>query len=78
MRTLPITKAKELPVDHINFWWDFAGKVGAPIFAATLVACLLSSKLSFHHGLLVMTGLVMMGLAHWREHHFKGDKDKTH
>ncbi len=33
-------------MDHIGFWWEFAGKIGAPVFAATLVACLLSSKLS--------------------------------
>lgn len=55
-------------MDHIGFWWDFVGRVGAPIFAATLVACLLS-EFSILHGVLMAGGLMMMGLSHWREHH---------
>jgi hypothetical protein len=63
-------------MDHINFWWEFVGKVGAPIFAATLVACLLSEELYLLHGILMLTGIGMMGLSHWREYHLKGDRGK--
>ena len=56
---------------HMNFWWEFAGKVGAPIFAATLVACLLSGDYDLLHAVLMLAGLVMMGLSHWREYHRK-------
>jgi hypothetical protein len=51
-----------------GFWWEFVGKVGAPIFAATLVACLLSGELAPLHGVLMGSGLAMMGLCHWRTH----------
>ena len=56
-------------MEHTGFWWEFVGKVGAPIFAATLVACLLSREFDPLHGLLLATGLGMMGLCHWRTHH---------
>ena len=29
---------------HKNFWMDFLGRIGAPIFAATLVGCLYRNK----------------------------------
>ena len=63
-------------MDHINFWWEFVCKVGAPIFAATLVACLLSGELYLLHGILMLTGIGMMGLSHWRGYHFKGNRGK--
>ncbi len=47
-------------MEHINFWWEFAGKVGAPTFTATLVACLLSGELYLLHRILMMAGLGMM------------------
>ena len=53
-------------MDHLNFWWGFIGKVGPPIFSATLVACLLSGEFDPLHGILMVTGLGMMGLCHWR------------
>jgi len=56
-------------MDDPGFWWDFVGRVGAPIFAATLVACLLSGELTHLHAALMATGLGMMGLCHWRTHH---------
>ena len=56
-------------MDDPGFWWELVGKVGAPIFAATLVASLLSSALVPLHGVLMATGLVMMGVCHWRTHH---------
>ena len=43
-------------MDHLNFWWGFIGKVGAPIFSATLVACLLSGEFDPLHGILMVTG----------------------
>ncbi len=60
---------EELSMDHISFWREFVGKVGAPIFAATLVACLLSGEFAVVHGILLAIGLGMMGLGHWSEHH---------
>lgn len=60
-------------MDHINFWREFMGKVGAPIFAATLVACLLSNELKLLHGILMVTGLAMMGLSHFRDYHGKAN-----
>jgi hypothetical protein len=56
-------------MDDPGFFWEFVGKVGAPIFAATLVACLLSGEFDPPRGLLMASGLVMMGLCHWRSHH---------
>lgn len=56
-------------MDHVSFWREFVGKVGAPTFAATLVACLLSGEFAVTHGILMVTGLGMMGLGHWSEHH---------
>jgi hypothetical protein len=52
-----------------GFWWEFVGKVGAPIFAATLVASLLSGEFDPLHAVLMVIGLGMMGLCHWRTHH---------
>jgi hypothetical protein len=56
-------------MDHTGFWWEFIGKVGAPIFAATLVASLLAAEFDPLHAVLMTTGLAMMGLCHWRSHH---------
>jgi len=56
-------------MDDPGFWWEFIGKVGAPIFAATLVACLLSGEFGALQGTLMASGLTMMGLCHWRTHH---------
>jgi len=56
-------------MDHINFWREFTAKVGAPIFAATLVASLLSNDLTLRHAVLMIVGLGMMGLSHFREFH---------
>jgi hypothetical protein len=63
-------------MDHVNFWREFLGKVGAPIFAATLVASLLSSEFGPLHLILMATGLGMMGLSHWREYHRKADSGR--
>ena len=60
-------------MEHINFWREFVGKVGAPIFAATLVACLLSGKFQALHAILMAVGLGMMAISHWQEHHQRVD-----
>lgn len=52
-----------------GFWWEFAGRVGAPIFSATLVACLLSERLDPLHGVLMGVGLGLMAFCHWRTYH---------
>ena len=56
-------------MDDSGFWWELVGKTGAPIFAATLVACLLSNEFAPQHGILLGVGFGMMGLCHWRTHH---------
>jgi hypothetical protein len=58
-------------MSHVGFWWEFASKVGSPIFAATLVACLLSGETAVSHGVLMATGLGMMGLGHWGQDRYK-------
>ena len=58
-------------MEHRNFWWEFAGKVSAPIFAATLVACLLKGEYHLLHAILMLTGLAMMVLNHWQQYHQK-------
>ena len=55
-------------MDHTALWIDFIGKVGPPLFAATLVACLLS-RFDATHGLLMGIGLLMMLLDHWYSFH---------
>ena len=52
-----------------GFWWEMAGKIGAPIFAGTLVACLLADEVGWEHGLLLTAGLGLMVVCHWRTHH---------
>ncbi len=64
-------------MDHINFWQEFVGKVGAPIFAGTLVACLLSGKFAWLHLILMTTGIAMMALSHWGEHHRKVENNES-
>lgn len=61
-------------MEHTGFAWEFVGKVGAPIFAATLVACLLSGRFEPLHGALMALGLGMMAICHWRGHH-RGRRD---
>jgi hypothetical protein len=56
-----------------TFWRDIIGKVGAPIFAATLVACLLSEKFLLSHGILMALGLGMMIFCHWSANQHDND-----
>ena len=59
-------------MDDPGFWWELVGKLGAPIFAATLVAALLAPEFRALHGALLAAGFAMMGLCHWRTHHRAG------
>ena len=58
--------------DHENFWLELAGKVGPPIFAATLVGSLLSRQFELMHGVLMGVGLALIGLHHWSTFHRHG------
>ena len=44
-------------------------KVGAPVFAATLVACLLKEKVQLIHIILMSTGLALIYLGHRLDYH---------
>ena len=55
-------------MDHTNYWLDLVSKVGALIFAAALVAGLLSREFGPLHGILMATGLGMMVVWYWRQH----------
>jgi len=51
-----------------RFLIDLAGKIGLPIFAGTLVACLLSGHLGTKHVVLMGVGIVLISLNHWYNH----------
>jgi uncharacterized membrane protein YgdD (TMEM256/DUF423 family) len=56
-------------MDHLGFWSTFPGRIGAPIFSGTLVGCLLDGNLIPLHGVLMVVGVALMALGHWREFH---------
>lgn len=56
-------------MDHPSFWWELMGKVGAPIFAGTLVGCVLKSEFAVEHVVLMGMGFVFLAMGHWRAHH---------
>ncbi len=49
-----------------GFWLDLSGKIGPPIVAATLVACLLGGKLELLHGVLLGGGVLLIWVNHWQ------------
>ncbi|MFT4513436.1 MAG: hypothetical protein ACI89X_001341 [Planctomycetota bacterium] len=55
--------------NHKSFWFDLGGKIGPAIFSATLVGCLLSSRLEILHGILLGTGLLLIYLEHRATYH---------
>ncbi len=56
---------------------DLAGKLGPPIFAATLVACLLSQEFDVLHLLLLGVGLGLIGMHHRHaDHRARRDADR--
>ena len=54
---------------HRGFWPDMLSKVGTPVFAATLVACLLKEEVQLIHIILMSTGLALMYLGHRLDYH---------
>jgi hypothetical protein len=54
---------------HISIWRDFAGRIGPPIFAATLVACLLQRVYDPLHIILLVVGAGMIWVGHRSEYH---------
>ncbi len=57
--------------DHPRFWFDLAGRIGPPIFAATLVGCLLSERMTVTHYILMAVGLALIVVGHWGTYHLK-------
>ncbi len=54
---------------HQPFWRGFATRIGPPVFAATLVACLLTREFNpLHIGLLAI-GIGLMWVGKWSEYH---------
>jgi hypothetical protein len=54
---------------HRGFWVDLSGKIGPPVFAATLVACLLERSFDPMHLALLGVGVALIAGSHWREFH---------
>ena len=54
---------------HVSFWADFAGKIGAPVFAATLVGCLMTETFETTHGVLIAVGLALIFFDHRVRYH---------
>ena len=59
---------------HPAFWLDLAGKLGPPIVAASLVACLLEGKFEPMHTIVFGVGVLLIGVSHWFTFH-RGIKD---
>ncbi len=55
--------------NHPSFWTELAGKLGPPIFAATLVACLLQGTFDPLHAVLMGVGLAFIAFDHWVRFH---------
>ncbi len=58
-----------MPRKHRGFWLDLLTKVGVPVFAGTLVACLLREEVRLIHVILMGSGLALIYLGHRLEHH---------
>ncbi len=54
---------------HPSFVRELAGQLGPPMFAATLVACLLERAFDPLHIVLLIAGLSLMWAGHWGEYH---------
>jgi len=52
--------------EYPGFWLDLSGKIGPPIVAATLVACLLGGKFELLHVVLLGGGILLIWLSCWR------------
>ena len=59
----------EAQESHLPFWKDMAGKLGPPIFAGTLVGCLLQGKSEATHYVLLAVGFALMVVSHRQVFH---------
>jgi len=61
----------ELKHNHTNFLIEMLGRLGPPIFAATLVGCLLADRMIPSHLILMGIGIAFIALHHWFTFHSK-------
>ena len=54
---------------HVPFYRDLLGRIGAPVFAATLVGCILQEKSEPKHWVLMAAGFALIVASHRWEHH---------
>ena len=54
-----------------GFWLELCGRLGPPVFAGTMVACLLSSKFQTTHGILMGIGFALIVISHFKTYHGK-------
>ena len=57
--------------DHTSFIIDLIGRLGPPVFAATMVACLLAGRMQPSHLILMGIGILFIGIHHWYSFHRK-------
>ena len=55
--------------EHPNIWLELGAKIGPPVFAATLVGCLLGHEFTMTHGILMGVGLALIVIGHWSMYH---------
>lgn len=65
-----------MPHRHKQFWIDLSGKIGPPVFAATLVACLLSNRIEVTHLLLLAASLGLIAADHYYNYHKQNQRTK--
>ena len=58
-----------MPHKHRAFLLDMLAKIGAPMFAATLVSCLIKDEIRLIHIILISIGLAFLYLGHRLEYH---------
>ena len=54
---------------HRGFWLDLLTKIGVPLFAASLVGCLLKNELHLIHVILMTIGIALVYIGHRLEYH---------
>jgi hypothetical protein len=54
---------------HLPFWKDMAHKIGAPMFAGTLVGCTLAATVEPVHWALLTVGTLLIFSSHRHTYH---------
>jgi hypothetical protein len=54
---------------HLPFWKDMAHKIGAPMFAGTIVGCTLAGKIEPAHWVLLAIGTALIFFSHRHAYH---------